>query len=249
MAGEERAGGAGGGGLRPLGASRKGGPRAGSFVRTTLEPLSANAPHKGADVLVAGAAWARAGGTPLGAGRGGAAPWGLGGGAGDAAGAGTCGERLEPFGAQPGGSGVRGVEAGGGRARPASRAGLGLCAEEEAFLFGCWDGEDVGAGALDARDARGGADVLTLDDSDADSDGGGGGGGARQLARVGVAGVAAVDGSPSGAAAPRGVGPEVRSPPPPSYYVDTPSPSPRTNRTRRVPHPVLSGHAASLTPY
>jgi hypothetical protein len=24
---------------------------------------------------------------------------------------------------------------------------------------------------------------------------------------------------------------------------------PRTNRTRRVPHPVLIGHAASLTPY
>jgi len=30
--------------------------------------------------------------------------------------------------------------------------------------------------------------------------------------------------------------------------VDTPRPSPRTNRTRRVPHPVLIGHAASLTP-
>jgi hypothetical protein len=29
--------------------------------------------------------------------------------------------------------------------------------------------------------------------------------------------------------------------------VDTPRPSPRTNRTRRVPHPVLIGHAASLT--
>ena len=27
------------------------------------------------------------------------------------------------------------------------------------------------------------------------------------------------------------------------------APSPRTNRTRRVPHPVLIGHAASLTPY
>jgi len=26
-----------------------------------------------------------------------------------------------------------------------------------------------------------------------------------------------------------------------------PPPSPRTNRTRRVPHPVLIGHAASLT--
>jgi hypothetical protein len=26
--------------------------------------------------------------------------------------------------------------------------------------------------------------------------------------------------------------------------VDTPRPSPRTNRTRRVPHPVLIGHAA-----
>ena len=26
-------------------------------------------------------------------------------------------------------------------------------------------------------------------------------------------------------------------------------PVPRTNRTRRVPHPVLIGHAASLTPY
>jgi len=31
--------------------------------------------------------------------------------------------------------------------------------------------------------------------------------------------------------------------------VDTPRPPPRTNRTRRVPHPVLIGHAASLTPY
>ena len=30
--------------------------------------------------------------------------------------------------------------------------------------------------------------------------------------------------------------------------MDTPRPSPRTNRTRRVPHPVLIGHAASLTP-
>jgi hypothetical protein len=28
-----------------------------------------------------------------------------------------------------------------------------------------------------------------------------------------------------------------------------PPPLPRTNRTRRVPHPVLIGHAASLTPY
>jgi hypothetical protein len=32
-------------------------------------------------------------------------------------------------------------------------------------------------------------------------------------------------------------------------YSDTSRPSPRTNRTRRVPHPVLIGHAASLTPY
>jgi hypothetical protein len=31
--------------------------------------------------------------------------------------------------------------------------------------------------------------------------------------------------------------------------VDTPRPSLRTKWTRRVPHPVLSGHAASLTPY
>ena len=30
--------------------------------------------------------------------------------------------------------------------------------------------------------------------------------------------------------------------------MDTPRPSPRTNRTCRVPHPVLIGHAASLTP-
>ena len=36
-------------------------------------------------------------------------------------------------------------------------------------------------------------------------------------------------------------------PPPPSYQMDTPRPSPRTNRTRRVPHPVLIGHAASLS--
>ena len=35
-------------------------------------------------------------------------------------------------------------------------------------------------------------------------------------------------------------------PPPPSYQSDTPRPSLRTNRTRRVPHPVLIGHAASL---
>jgi len=28
-----------------------------------------------------------------------------------------------------------------------------------------------------------------------------------------------------------------------------PPPPPRTIRTRRVPHPVLIGHAASLTPY
>jgi hypothetical protein len=41
-----------------------------------------------------------------------------------------------------------------------------------------------------------------------------------------------------------------RAPPPPSsYQVDTQRPSPRTNRTRFVPHPVLIGHAASLTPY
>jgi hypothetical protein len=33
------------------------------------------------------------------------------------------------------------------------------------------------------------------------------------------------------------------TPPPPSYEVDTPRPTPRTNRTRRVPHPVLIGHA------
>ena len=31
--------------------------------------------------------------------------------------------------------------------------------------------------------------------------------------------------------------------------MDTPRPSPRTNRTRRAPHPVLIGHAAPLTPY
>jgi len=37
--------------------------------------------------------------------------------------------------------------------------------------------------------------------------------------------------------------------PPPPYHLDTPRPSPRTNRTRRVPQPVLIGHAASLTPY
>ena len=30
--------------------------------------------------------------------------------------------------------------------------------------------------------------------------------------------------------------------------MDTPRPSPRTNRTPRVPHPVLIGHPASLTP-
>ena len=31
--------------------------------------------------------------------------------------------------------------------------------------------------------------------------------------------------------------------------VQNPPPPPRTKWTRRVPHPVLSGHAASLTPY
>ena len=31
--------------------------------------------------------------------------------------------------------------------------------------------------------------------------------------------------------------------------MDTPRPSPRTNRTRGVPHPVPIGRAASLTPY
>ena len=35
----------------------------------------------------------------------------------------------------------------------------------------------------------------------------------------------------------------INEPPPPH------PPPPRTNRTRRVPHPVLIGHAASLTPY
>jgi hypothetical protein len=33
------------------------------------------------------------------------------------------------------------------------------------------------------------------------------------------------------------------------WEVRAPLPLLRTNRTRRVPHPVLSGHAASLTPY
>jgi len=37
----------------------------------------------------------------------------------------------------------------------------------------------------------------------------------------------------------------VQVPPPLSYEVDTPRPSPRTNRTRRVPHPVLIGHASA----
>jgi hypothetical protein len=36
-------------------------------------------------------------------------------------------------------------------------------------------------------------------------------------------------------------------PAPLSSSSDTPRPSPRTNRTRRVPHPVLIGHAASLS--
>ena len=40
-----------------------------------------------------------------------------------------------------------------------------------------------------------------------------------------------------------------RAPPPLPYQLDTSRPSPRTNRTRRVPHPVLIGHTASLTPY
>jgi hypothetical protein len=43
--------------------------------------------------------------------------------------------------------------------------------------------------------------------------------------------------------APQRAGRVSAAPPPPpfSYYVDTPRPSPRTNRTRRVPHPVLIG--------
>jgi hypothetical protein len=34
-----------------------------------------------------------------------------------------------------------------------------------------------------------------------------------------------------------------------AHWCPPPPPSPRTEWTRRVPHPVLSGHAASLTPY
>jgi hypothetical protein len=34
-----------------------------------------------------------------------------------------------------------------------------------------------------------------------------------------------------------------------AQMVRPPLPPLRTNRTRRVPHPVLIGHAASLTPY
>ena len=37
----------------------------------------------------------------------------------------------------------------------------------------------------------------------------------------------------------------VQAPPPPPYLVDTPRPSPRTTRARRVPHPVLIGRIAS----
>ena len=33
------------------------------------------------------------------------------------------------------------------------------------------------------------------------------------------------------------------------HKADTLRPAPRTDRTRRVPHPVLTGHAASRTPY
>ena len=33
------------------------------------------------------------------------------------------------------------------------------------------------------------------------------------------------------------------------FNADVTPPSPRTKWTRRVPHPVLIGHAASLTPY
>jgi len=36
-----------------------------------------------------------------------------------------------------------------------------------------------------------------------------------------------------------------RLPPPPSYLSDRPRPSPRANRTRHVPHPVLIGHVAA----
>jgi hypothetical protein len=39
------------------------------------------------------------------------------------------------------------------------------------------------------------------------------------------------------------------APRPPPLPFPPPTPTPRTNRTRRVPHPVLIGHAASLTPY
>ena len=42
---------------------------------------------------------------------------------------------------------------------------------------------------------------------------------------------------------PRTLAPARHAPAPP------PPPPPRTKWTRRVPHPVLIGHAASLTPY
>jgi len=40
-------------------------------------------------------------------------------------------------------------------------------------------------------------------------------------------------------------GAQFKRPPPPPYLVDTPRPSPRTTRARRVPHPVLIGRIAS----
>ena len=49
---------------------------------------------------------------------------------------------------------------------------------------------------------------------------------------------------------PRGAALRVSPPPPPAHARSPsrpPPPLPRTNRTRRVPHPVLIGHAASLT--
>ena len=53
------------------------------------------------------------------------------------------------------------------------------------------------------------------------------------------------EGLEEGAAGDHGAGAnavgDARAPPPP--------PLSRTNRTRHVPHPVLIGHAASLTPY
>jgi len=82
----------------------------------------------------------------------------------------------------------------------------------------------------------------------ATADGGGEGGGASDGA--GGHGSDAGGGEcESGAGGEDGLGALPSEPPAPPRAVRPPPPSLRTNRTRRVLHPVLIGHAASFTRY